>query len=215
MCRVTRVSFVWLILLGIGLPAALLTGCEKGLKKDRYLAFLAQPQNGLHQVVIGEWFTYRLQFQPADALALREMEDQPFSPETFERTKEQFSGHRYFLVSIQPNKTSKSIQETLSEAAQEAKAGERIWQTLQFGLEPYVKLSCGKDTMPCVLFHAQPPLMKNGQMQLHFVFLEEPSNNSVRNEDLRITFSIPEFPEPIPSFYVRRHDLTQIPTLNF
>jgi len=171
-------------------------------------------ENGLHQVQKGQWFEYQVHYQSPDALARQAIKAEGLPQSTFPEVRRNYEGHHYFLLSIKPNQHMRSVQTTLQQASQDQQVAEKLWQTLQYGLQPYLKLSCGKDTLSCVLCQAQPPIFKNGAIQINLVFERESPPDQYRNEDLVLSTYIPAFPEAIPTFRIKRKDLTQIPTLN-
>lgn len=194
--------------------AMLLPGCDHESGIDVQKRYVSNQEHGLLQIQQGQWFEYRLQYQTADVLAAQAIKAEGLPQEEFKKVRQNYEEHHYFLLSIKPKSPTKSIQETLHEASEDPAQAESLWNTLQFGLQPFLKLSCGTDTLTCVQCHTQAPIFKNGAMQINLVFSQNPSKGKHKNADLIISSNIPSFPEPIPVFTIKRSNLTQIPTLN-
>lgn len=191
-----------------------LSGCHYKAGGNAHSQYLSNQENGLHQVQKGQWFEYQLQYQSADALTQQAIKAEGLPQSAFQEIRQNYEGHHYFLLSIKSNRSTRSVQTTLQEASQDQEVAEKLWQTLQYGLQPYLKLSCGKDTLSCVLCQAQAPVFKNGAIQVNLVFERESPPDRYKNEDLVWTSSIPAFPEAIPTFRIKRSDLNQLPTIN-
>lgn len=149
------------------LGMALLCACGNGgLKPSELKAFVENEENGYVQTVEADNFGIRCQQAPAEYLTVLSFRSDEISAADFEKRKagyEKFDNYRLEIT------------------AADARNLLPLSEYFSFYMQEHITKICGTDTLPCVVYHAEPfnSIEKKQHVELGFEKTDCPEGHSI------------------------------------
>lgn len=176
----------------------------------RHMRFIQNPENGLVQKAMTKNYKYILRYLPKEYMALKEL-GAHFDKEKYNEYLKNYEAHHYFSLQIQPVQTGKSLAKVIEQGSG-VENYPAVIQAIHFELQQDFKLIIGQDTLPCVLYHAEPPNLDYTGIQILTVFAMDENFEDV-TKDLKFQFQDHHLTQKTLSFLFKANDLKKIPPI--
>lgn len=129
----------------ISLVSALLLSCgSSSLNREKYIRYIENPENGLMvKKNIGD-YQFSLLYKPTEYIILKS-KDSLLTTQGMETEKQKYKGMQYYTFRIMQNKTGEEESSVENNPV--------LTDYLDNYAENDFLLICGKDTLPCLLYH--------------------------------------------------------------
>lgn len=200
----TRIVRPYVFLLG---AVALLSGCSRGPLAPRdYLKWLADEDHGLVQERSFDDLSLRLEYRPAEQMALQEKGLDATAAELAPAIAARKGAH-YFNLRMRSLKTS----DLLTARAQDEDDYFRRQYYFSSLVENDLSLVIGEDTLPCSLVHFERTYGAVPFNNLVMSFVDD--HEDPLREDVRLLYDDHAFDLGKVEFTIRKEDLQRIPAL--
>jgi hypothetical protein len=127
-----------------------LTSCGPDTLEGReYIAFVEDPENGLHLEKSLSSYSIQVQYRPTPYIAMMEERSTELSTELLKQKREELDGLQYYSMRIGTESSRTMLLENVEDEVEFANKLSYFIEHMQYDLS----LVDGQDTLPCVLFH--------------------------------------------------------------
>ncbi len=147
----------------------LLCSCAKNeLGISEYIEFIRSEKNGLSKEIRQDKYKFKIQYEPAEYLALKELRGASITPDKFDCELQRFKDYFYLDLCVS------RIDGNLLLDIKDSSVYEGLLNHFAFNLAPSVFIVQGTDTLRCLLYEMNNP----GSMspEYHFQMMFEQPN---------------------------------------
>ncbi|MEO1517121.1 MAG: hypothetical protein AAFV95_19005 [Bacteroidota bacterium] len=193
-----------------------LLSCQQNdgpLTPKEYRLFVENQDNRLIQSQqVGE-LIYHSRYLPASYQALRELNFAPRDSFAFAKVLENYEGHHYLLLQVQPAQRGTSLQKIFEESS-EGTSWTEVNNHLNFQAQKHFQLQDGKRALSCSLYQAFPGISPSDGLSFMLIFKDDAKDKKAQGDgNLRLTFQDDHLSKQLISFTFAKEHLSNIPSL--
>ncbi|MFN6943664.1 MAG: hypothetical protein ACK4ND_01860 [Cytophagaceae bacterium] len=186
------------------LALCLLASCQPSkLDPQSYIAYVKNPVEGLVQEREVDNFHFKIQYKPAEFIALNELAGQLSDKEAFEKKISELDGLDYFELSIRM-KGGDFIKDLAQ--SKEDMSLRQYYFSYDFGKD--ILLQVMDKFQPCALYHFEKNYSVNGESRFLLAF-----EKSKQKADLVLTLKLDALGLENAEFIFKKRDIEKIPLL--
>ena len=189
----------------------LFSNCQiKELAPHQYVQCISELNSTLQQTRTEKALVFQYQYIPSEIQALKSLPSQDWNSPKLRQVLKNYEGHHYATLQL-TTMNGKKLAEILS-PKHSVEAQQRYMNYLQFHAQKKFHLIIERDTLSCVLYHAEKNKFSQG-MTFTLVF-QDPKSRHPKNfqEDIYLSFQEPQSNKRF-SLPMSKNQLNKIPSL--
>ena len=145
----------------------LMTACGPNLKPSEFKKYIEDEKNGFSKTSITGDFSIKCIYTPAAYLTVLSYKRNDITKAEFERTESEFSTFDMYKLEV---------------SASDVRHISGMSEYFSFYMQEHIAKTCGQDTFPCIVYHAEPFNSIEGKQRIEIGF----ENSGCTQEDIII-----------------------------
>ncbi|MEL7247218.1 MAG: hypothetical protein AAFO03_02330 [Bacteroidota bacterium] len=186
------------------LALVVLQGCELGAENEGFQYDPMLVREDGQALIVTDDMLFKVQYTPLEWQA--KQADAP--------TLDQYLGHVYFQMKIQPRTAKHNLQGLMADASEEDQATH--WNDFLFRQKEKFTLLIGDEELPCVLYHVTPTGLSGQGATLNLVFKDnQPNRAGAFAGTVQLYYQDDLWTQSLLSFDFMADELNQLPLPEF